>query len=408
MGPFSITHVDEPAVARPAPGAAAGGPRRRLPDSYTIAGVLVFVIIVVCCWRSFVLHEEELYFLGSRRLADPRFLALDLTWHRLPPTSALYDHLLAPLWSFLDEFTIANLGRFLTWGLFGWSLTLLARTVRLPAWSLVVGFAVWLLWRQNLATCGAPIEGFQVKSLSYPLMFFALTFLIRGRTAWAGAAVGLATAFHIIVGGWACLALFLCLLVNRRLYSWRQVAAFLLAAAPFVAPVVVSVALFHGAQASHAVQARIDQIYAMFAMPRCCDVTFFMSLVPGEWVRAAVIFVLAPIVVFAWPERRAALVLGTFITALIAFFIGGIVARRLELYSLLKLYPFQLANALPALFLFVFTAAWAGTRGGRAVSDGRCGGWPWPARCGSRTTTRWSPLRSRRRRSSWTSWAGWR
>jgi hypothetical protein len=153
------------------------------------------------------------------------------------------------------------------------------------------------------------------------------------------------------------------MLINRRLFPLRQIGIYLLAAAPFILPVVFGVAQFHGANVSPAERARMDEIYVMFAMPHCCDVFFFMSRIPMGWARAAVIFALAPIVIFAWPHRRAAKIMGAFVAALILFFLAGVLAQRLELYGLLTLYPFQLANALPALFLFVFVGGWIGVGG---------------------------------------------
>jgi hypothetical protein len=194
-------------------------------------------------------------------------------------------------------------------------------------------------------------------------MFFALTFAIHGRPVRAGMAAGLGTAFHIIVGGWACLALFLSMLVNRRLFPLRHIGIYLLSAMPFILPVVIAVALFHGGNVSPVEQAQMAKTYALFAMPRCLDVFFLMALTPFEWVRAAVIFAIAPIVIFTWPDRRGAKILGAFIASVILFYLAGMLARLLHIYELLQLYPFQLANSLPALFLLVFVAAWIGVRG---------------------------------------------
>ena len=330
---------------------------RMVRDPYVIAGILMFLSIVLTCWVSYIETDEELYLLGSRRIADPAFLSADYTWSKLPPTSALFDHLVAPLWSFFDEFQIANLGRTLFWGLLAASLAFLARTAKLPAWSVVVGFLLWLLWGQNLGTCGAPVQGFQVKSFSYPLMFFALAFAIRGQVARAGMAAGLGAAFHIVVGGWACLAVFLSMLVNRTRFTLRQFGVYVLSAALFVVPVIVGVAVFRGTGVSAEAHAKIEEIYTMFAMPRCCDVFFFMSLIRLEWVRAAVLFTAAPILIWTWPDRRSARIVGAFVASLIGFFLAGMLARSMNLYGVLQLYPFQLANSLPALFLFIFVAA---------------------------------------------------
>ena len=103
-------------------------------------------------------------------------------------------------------------------------------------------------------------------------------------------------------------------------------------------------------------------------MPSCCDPSYFMT--SREWVRAAVVFTITPIVIFAWPDRRPAMIVGAFVASLIVFFAAGVVAWRLELYRLLELYPLQLANALPALFLFMFVLGWIG-RGGATHRFGK-------------------------------------
>jgi hypothetical protein len=301
-----------------------------------------------------------IYLLGSRRVADPGFLAFDFTWSRLPPTSALFDHLIAPLWKVFDEFTIVNIGRFSFWALFAAGIAMLARTARLPAWSAFTGFAIWVLWRQTLLTCGSPLEGFQVKAFSYPLMFFALHAAIRGRVAWAGACAGLGTAFHIVIGGWGLLGLLLSMLVNRKLFTLRQVVVFLLAATPFVAPMLVYVGLFHAGNVTPAERALMDQIYVRFAMPHCCDFSYFMY--PMRWVRAGLVFAIAPLLLLTWGESRVGRILGVFVLALIAFFVAGVGAQALKLDALLKLYPTQLANSLPPLLLFLFAPAWLARR----------------------------------------------
>ena len=325
----------------------------------------MFLAIVICCWTGYVEGDEEFYLLGSRRIADPGLLAIDLTVGRLSPTTALFDHLIAPLWRFVDAFAIVNLGRFLFWIAMAWTIARLARVLRLPAWSLVVGFTIWLLWRQSLGTCGSPFQGFQPKSFAYPFVILALTSGIRGNAGRAGLAAGLATAFHLVVGGWACLALFLSMLVNRTLFSIRQLGLFLLAAAPSVLPLLIAVSRFRNQQVPAAEQSRMNEIYALFAMPHCCDPDFFMAPhhIPLALLRTAVVFTLALIVVFAWPERRPAKVLGVYLASLIAFFAAGLVARRLGGFGVLTLFPFQLGNAFPALFLFLFVAGWAGIRG---------------------------------------------
>ena len=321
------------------------------PHGYAVAGVVVFLVIVVTQWWSQVGQHETLYLIGSRCIADPQFLAGDFTWSHLSPTTFLYDHLLAPLWWVFSEFTIANIGRFVAWILTAWSLTALARAARIPAWSLPVGFTAWVLWGQTPVTCGAPLEGFQVKSLAYPFVFFSLAFAMQGRIVRAGLAAGLAVAFHIIVGGWGCLAVFSGMLVDRKHFSWRAVAIFLIASAPFIVPLLGAVALFNAGGVSAAEQARMDEIYVSMAVPWCGDFNYFMD--NERWVRLSLVFSIASVLVSFWPRTRAGSVLRTFVITLILLFFLGEAAQRLALYGVLKVLPAQLGLSLPALFLFV-------------------------------------------------------
>ncbi len=328
--------------------------------SSRVSAWLLFLVIVVPHWTSSVTLHEQIYLLGPHRVADPQLLARDFTWSTLPPTSWLFDHLLAPLWLVFDEFAIANIGRFGSGLLLTWSLLALARALRIPPLGVVAGVALWILWGQTLAYCGSPLEGFQVKSFSYPLMFFSLAWAMRGQMVRAGLAAGLGTAFHIIVGGLGCLALTLALLVQRKSFTYRQVALFLLGAVPLILPLLIGVALFHDGGASAAERAQMDEIYVRFASPHCCDIDWYMT--PGRWARAGIIFLVAPLLIFTWPERRQARLLGWFVCMLILFFGVGVLAQRIEAYGVLKLFPGQLAKALPALFAFIFFFAWVATR----------------------------------------------
>jgi len=331
--------------------------RARL-DSYTFAGLGVFLMTVAFGWKAHVISHEMIYLLGSRRVADPSFLAHDFTWAKAAPTTFLYDHLIAPLWSFLSEFAIVNVGRFVVWALTAWSLARFARTLRLPAWSLVAGFALWLAWKQTIADCGAPFEGLQVKSFAYPLVFFALDAVMRGRVALGGALAGLGTAFHVVVGGWGFLGIAIAMLFAKERRALRQIAAYLLCAAPFVIAIVGATAVFVESGVTPDEHETIDATYVTIAAPACCQLDEFMT--PHRWLRTAVVFALAALTIFAWRERVAARILGGFVAALGLFMLAAEIAQRLDLYWALKLLPCQLGLSLPALFLFVLFFAWTG------------------------------------------------
>ena len=91
------------------------------------------------------------------------------------------------------------------------------------------------------------------------------------------------------------------------------------------------------------------------AAPFCCDLDYFMNA--ERWERAAVLFVLAPLLIAFWRPRDEARVLGGFVGTLIVLYLSGEVAQRLELYRYLKILPCQLGGSLPALFFFLLLPA---------------------------------------------------
>lgn len=330
-------------------------------DWHSLAGYSIFLITALVTWRPYVRKHEGIYLLGAKRVADPELLAADLTWgDPLPPTTFLHDHLVAPLWSLLGDFGAVAIGRLVAWALLAWSLALLSRCLRLPPWSLPCGFAVWLLIGQSILSCGSFLEGFQPKSFAYPLVLFALVLAIRGRTVGAGLTAGLATAFHVIVGGWGCLAVFATLLLDRERFSYRRAGVFLLSAAPFVVPLLLALVLFHSGGVSADEAASMDEIYVTFAAPHCCDPAFFMS--DDRWMRVLGVLPLAPLMLFFWPERRAGRIVTWFVLVLVGLFWLGMLAALVDGYTLLKLLPFQWANGVAPLFLFVMALAYFGTR----------------------------------------------
>jgi hypothetical protein len=102
--------------------------------------------------------------------------------------------------------------------------------------------------------------------------------------------------------------------------------------------------------------AAMNRIYVTFAAPHCCDPKAF-----ADWalvVYAAVMFPVAALMLHLWPRSGNGSLAGNFVIALVVFFVLGFVARPLEIFGFLKLYPFQLANALPAMLLALIFPAW--------------------------------------------------
>lgn len=103
--------------------------------------------------------------------------------------------------------TVACIGRWLTWGLLAWSWRRLSWAMVPVPWIAVLSAALFVALNERMRMAGEwVIGGVEAKGFAYSLVFFALEALVRQRWQRAWVLLGLATAFHVLVGGWALLA----------------------------------------------------------------------------------------------------------------------------------------------------------------------------------------------------------
>jgi hypothetical protein len=105
----------------------------------------------------------------------------------------------------------------LTWALMaiGWQ-RLSARVVALPWWS-VLSAALMVALQERFQVAGEwLVGGFEAKGIAYALVFFGLdaAFARRWRSVWLW--LGAASAWHVLVGGWAVMAMFFAWALERR------------------------------------------------------------------------------------------------------------------------------------------------------------------------------------------------
>lgn len=108
----------------------------------------------------------------------------------------------------------AWLGRWFTWLLLAAAWQKLCQTVvGRPGWAVLSG-ALFLALNTGCHLAGEwVVGGFEAKGLAYALVFFALTALVRECWNTAFLLLGAAAALHVLVGGWATIAMGLCWLI---------------------------------------------------------------------------------------------------------------------------------------------------------------------------------------------------
>ncbi|GAB4138917.1 MAG: hypothetical protein Kow0040_26610 [Thermogutta sp.] len=165
--------------------------------------------------------------------------------------------------------------RLITWGLLaeGWRRlhrSVLGRGGLLAAWTALLFAAA----NDHLHMAGEwVIGGAEAKGIAYAALFFALAELAKGRYSRTWILLGVATAFHVLVGGWAMIATVFAWCTSRPdRPSVRSMIPYMTAAVVIALPGLVP-SLMLASGASPLVEAQAHRIYVFH---RLCH-----HLVPG-------------------------------------------------------------------------------------------------------------------------------
>lgn len=108
----------------------------------------------------------------------------------------------------LSPAALAWCGRIVTWALLAWGWHRLSTTVIPKRWIAIVTAAAFATLLEDFHFAGEwVIGGFEGKGLSYACVFFGLAEAARRRWRNAWILLGLASAFHVLVGGWSVVSL---------------------------------------------------------------------------------------------------------------------------------------------------------------------------------------------------------
>lgn len=117
---------------------------------------------------------------------------------------------------FLTLAQVAWVGRFATWTLIAFAWQRLNDSVGLKRGMSVFSAALFLLLNERFHLAGEwVVGGFEAKGFAYGFVILALASFIKRQPARVWILLGLATAFHVLVGGWAWIAVVLAIMVER-------------------------------------------------------------------------------------------------------------------------------------------------------------------------------------------------
>jgi hypothetical protein len=211
------------------------GPTLAPPASQTQSGrfwfdaALVFLVFFVAGGDPSPGVNEPHYLCRLRHFWDPSYCPGDLFLDS-PDAHFTVVWLFGWVTQLLSLEATAWLGRVLSWALIAAGWTRLVQRVTPTLFLAPLGAALVVVGTQQLHFAGEwLIGGFEAKTLAYGFVFFALADAIDGRWNRAWLLLGIASAFHALVGGWSVVALGAAGLVSRQLPPLRSMLPSLIA-----------------------------------------------------------------------------------------------------------------------------------------------------------------------------------
>ncbi|MGO9111062.1 MAG: DUF6798 domain-containing protein [Thermoguttaceae bacterium] len=168
----------------------------------------LLIFAVFCLQGAWPVPEvNEPYYLGKAiHYWNPRWASSD--WFlQTADTHAAFYFSVGWLALILKPTALAWTLRLLTWALLAWSWQRLSRAVVPTPWASVLTATLFVFLLQHYNMAGEwVVGGAEAKGFSFVLVFLALEAMVEGFWNRMWLLLGLASAFHILVGGWAAVA----------------------------------------------------------------------------------------------------------------------------------------------------------------------------------------------------------
>lgn len=336
---------------------------------FMVLAVMIFLsfkLLLVNIMSEGISNEIDVLPL-AKHYAEQTWISEDWYLNQPPSYRVLFQALfgnLAAAWGFL---VTSLVGRLLCYGLVALGLVLISRKLGLSLPLLLLAVVLFLS-NQSLVAGEWIVGGLEAKSIAYSLILLALSLMLNGRYLWMALMLGLATSFHVLVGGWAFLAVLIWLLVRPKIclrgiqrlglillvylatsaFALETVAKQLFALTPVDGPLLPS------------------YIYVFMRLPHHLDP---LSWSENWWIRPMkFLVVLILSISLLWYQRHSEKLPGQYaarmglaeftLISLIPFILGLIIAPFDIQGKLLQYYPFRLGDVmLPLNTLLLFACA---------------------------------------------------
>lgn len=326
----------------------------RIELAITLTALIgVFAYLIHFLLVPALIENESVYLVNAAMLAQPELLKNDWTLtNNSMSFGVAFHYFLQPFyWISADPILVAQSARLVLWLFVISCFIFLGRALKLSFSTIFIALSLYLLVGQGQFAWAWIFGGAEQKVIAYGFLFLSLANLVKKRYVYCGLLAGISFYAHVIVGGWAALAIGLVIISRIKTEPYA-----IIKYASFALPIAIAVLAYHyfsglaNNDNNYALATmNVYEISAIFRNPHHIDPNYFLS------IKKTLLYLLfVSLGVYFSVSNKLPVgtkVLAQIMTIFGLFFGIGILARQLNLYFLLNLYPFRLADALYPLFL---------------------------------------------------------
>lgn len=187
-------------------------------DSYANLYVILFVLLFNSLFHNILNRNEADIIAYAKRFADPSFAPGDWYLSLAIPYRTAFNLIIYPFLVLFPDHIAVVLVRLIVYIFIAYGLNRLFRAAAVLPLLTLIFFAIFFV-NQSMFAGEWIIKGIETKVFSYGFIILALGFYISKKYALALLFMGIATSFHILVGGYASLTYFMVRIYD---YIWGK------------------------------------------------------------------------------------------------------------------------------------------------------------------------------------------
>lgn len=301
--------------------------------------------------------NEELYFPLAKQFMNPNWMPHSFIVNEWPGTRILYQLITGFMLKYMTFEQVGFWGRLFIFIVSAYPLTQLFKLFRFSNVAILIIIEIFLI-RQSWIGGEYIFENFEPKSFAYIFVLFSLPLLIKGKYMQSIILAGLASYFHILVGGWyAVFALMYTLIYSRNfLQTFKLGVVYTLIVSPFA--YYLSLQIFESGSIINGIN--IDWVYTFYRNPHHTAPLSRPDALTVVWPSIIQMAIFMVWMVFVMRKKRGQYADKLFIMNTVIYtmlWIGLIISTINTSGSILKYYLFRI-NTVGALLFYIYVFWW--------------------------------------------------